>query len=43
MKNAGFTQSHQLLPLPILEQLWFFLSDFLSFPTARAVPLNSSF
>jgi hypothetical protein len=29
--------------LPILEQLWFFLSDFSSFPTARAVPLNSSF
>jgi hypothetical protein len=26
-----------------LEQLWFFLSDFSSFPTARAVPLNSSF
>lgn len=31
------------LRLPVLEQLWLFLSDFSSLPTARAVPLNSSF
>jgi hypothetical protein len=43
IKDQDQDWRNEHLPLPILEQLRIFLSDFLSFPTARAVPLNSSF